>query len=203
MVEVAQVGKVEIGLDERRPVVPRHRPRAGRRPRSRAEGACCGGRRTPRRVSIPGTARAPRKPSTDSGAEGAPEGEAQPDPLWAPRRPLLPRGSAAPPWDAAPQSAGGVGEDLLHGLVALADAGETGGEGDAGDGKRGRLEQDASRLAALGPRNGQRSGADLGRDKAVQLSHAVAEPVGEPFDAFTVDDAVPEEPHGPGHDVGP
>ncbi len=104
---------------------------------------------------------------------------------------------------AVAQSAGGVGEDLLQGLVALADAVETGGERDVGDGKRGRLEQDARRLRPLGPGNGQWSGSDLGRHKAVQLPDAVAEPVGEPFDTFTIDGAVAEEPHGPGHDVGP
>ena len=61
---------------------------------------------------------------------------------------------------------------------------------------------DARRLRALGPGNGQRSGADLGRDEAIELAHAVAEALRESFDAFPVDDAVAYEAHRPGRHVG-
>ncbi len=72
-----------------------------------------------------------------------------------------------------------------------------------GHGQVGRLEQDARGLAALGPRQGERPGADLGRDEAVELARAVAETAGETLDALAVDHPVADQPHGAAHDVGP
>ncbi len=72
-----------------------------------------------------------------------------------------------------------------------------------GDGQVGRLEQDARRLAALRPSESERSRADLHADDTVQLAGAVAETPGQPLDPLAVHDAVSDEPHGPGHDVGP
>ena len=113
------------------------------------------------------------------------------------------RRPCAVPRRPRPQPARRVGEGLAHGVVALAHAGEAGGEGDVGDGEVGRLEQDARRLAALGPGQGERAGAHLGGDEAVELAGAVAEPAGQALDALAVDDAVADQPHGAGHDVGP
>jgi hypothetical protein len=135
------------------------------------------------------------------GVEGLPAGEPEPDGLrgWlalvapAQRRARRPR----------PQPARRVCERLAHGVVALAHAGEAGGEGHVGDKEIGRLEQDARRLAALRPGEGERASAHLGRDEAVQLARAVAETAGQSFDALAVDDAVTDQPHGAGDDVGP
>ena len=69
-------------------------------------------------------------------------------------------------------------------------------------GQVGRLQQHAGRLAALGPGQGQRPGAHLGGDEAVELAGAVAEAAGQTLDALAVDDAVTDEAHGPRHDVG-
>ena len=113
------------------------------------------------------------------------------------------RACPAPFGRPRPQPAWRVSEDLADGLVALAHAGEAGGEGDLRDRQVRRLEQDACGLAALRPGQGQRTGADLGGDEAVELAGAVAETAGQTLDAFAVDDAVADEPHGPGHDVGP
>ena len=67
----------------------------------------------------------------------------------------------------------------------------------------GGLEQHPRRLAALGPGQGQWPGAHFGGEETVELAGAVAEPAGQTFDAVAVDDAVANEPHGAGDDVGP
>ena len=91
----------------------------------------------------------------------------------------------------------------MYGVVALAHAGEARGEGHVSDREVGCLEQDAGRLAALGPGQRQWPRADLGGDEPVQLAGAVAEAVGQALDALTVDDTVADEAHGPSDGVGP
>ena len=134
--------------------------------------------------------------------EGAPAREAEPDGLA--------RGAVTcrPPPEGrsggtGAQPARGVGEDLAHRLVALAHAGESGGERDLRDREVGRLQQDAGGLAALGAGQGQRPGSHLGGDEAIELAGAVPETAGQTFDALAVHDAVTDEAHGPRHHVGP
>ena len=135
------------------------------------------------------------------GVERLAAGEAEPDGLRcgllfvAPtqRRARRPR----------PQPARRVGERLADGVVALAHAGEAGGEGHVGDREMGRLEQHARRLAALRPRQGQRTGPHFGGDEAVQLAGAVAQTAGQALDPLPVDDAVADQAHGPADDIGP
>ena len=133
--------------------------------------------------------------------EGPPAGEAESNGLggWFPAGPCSLCSARRP----GAQPARSVGERLAHGVVALAHAGEARGEGHVSDREVGRLEQDAGRLAALGPGQRQWPGADLGGDEAVQLAGAVAEAVGQALDALAVDDAVADEAHGPCDGVGP
>ncbi len=154
------------------------------------------------KVSTAGSVRAERKSSTEVGSKGRRQGRRS--------RTVWPDGPArrgAPPerrlGGAGPQAARRVREDLAHRLVALAHAGEAGRKGDLRDGQVRRLQQDAGGLAALGSGQGQRTGAHLGGDEAVELAGAVAEAAGQALDAFAVDDAVADEAHGPCHDVGP
>ena len=99
------------------------------------------------------------------------------------------------------QTARRVGEDLANGVVALPDAGEARRERNVGNRQIRRLEQDPGRLAALGARQRERTTAHLCRDQAVELARAVAQPLGQPLDAFAVDDPVADQAHGACDDV--
>ena len=66
-------------------------------------------------------------------------------------------------------------ENRPHGVVELADAGETGGERDVAERQVGRLDQDPGGLGALCARQRQRVGADLGLQEAFELAGGVAE----------------------------
>ena len=96
-----------------------------------------------------------------------------------------------------------VGERLAYRVVALADAGEAGGEGHVRHGEVGGLQQDSRRLAALCPGQGERPRPDFRRSEAVELPGAVAQPARQSLDALPVDHAVADQPHGAGHDIGP
>ena len=177
--QVAQVGEHQLALH-----VGRVGGGPGRRRRRRAEGddgmavgqaQACAGRTRPSSDSTPGSARTPRNSSTDAGLNGRRHGSRRRIAWGAPLSAPPAAWPAGPSGRSCPQPARRVGEDLAHRVVALAHAGEAGGEGDVGDGQVGRLEQDARRLAALRPRQGERSRADLRGDQTVQLARAVAE----------------------------
>ncbi len=94
------------------------------------------------------------------------------------------------------------GEDLAHGVVEGADGGEAGREGDVRHGQGRRLDEEPGRLGALGAGEGQRAGAQFGEELAFDLPGAVAEPGGEAGYALAVHDAVGDQPHRAGHEVG-
>jgi hypothetical protein len=77
----------------------------------------------------------------------------------APRRPAA----------RAAQARRGRREHLAERVVELPDAAETGGEGDVGHGEVGRLDEQARGLCALGPRESERTDAELAHEQAVQL----------------------------------
>ena len=93
-------------------------------------------------------------------------------------------------------------EDLAHGVVELPHAREAGRERDLGEAEIGRLDQRARRLRALRAGERERACAELRRDEAVELAHAVAEARGEPGDALAIDDAVADQAHRARDDVG-
>ena len=97
----------------------------------------------------------------------------------------------------------GEGEDLAERVVELADAAEAGGEGHVGDRQVGRLDQQPGGLRPLGAGQGQRPRPHLGHQQPVELALAVAESGRQAGHALAVDRAVGDEPHGPGHHVGP
>ena len=111
-------------------------------------------------------------------------------------------GDCVRPCGARPQPGGRVGKDLAHRVVALAHAGEPGGEGDVCHREVGRLQQDARRLAALRPGECERPRTDLSGDEPVQLARAVGEASRQSLDALAVHDAVADEAHRACHDVG-
>ena len=164
--QVAQVGEDQLSLHVGRaaPLVLRRVGHLGgaaaSRRRGRGAGAGSGGRTSPSSSSTPGSARAPRKSSTDAGLNGRRQGRRRRI-ACASRlrcRPASRCHLACPEAEAA----GSVGKDLADGVVALAHAGEAGGEGDVRDREVGGLEEHACRLAALRPGQGERSRAHLG-----------------------------------------
>jgi hypothetical protein len=102
----------------------------------------------------------------------------------------------------AAQLGGGECEDLAHGLVERADAREAGRGRDLGHRQRRRLDEQARGLRPLRAGQRERPGAELGGEEPVDLARAVAEPRREALDAALVDDAVRDQAHGAGDDVG-
>ena len=94
------------------------------------------------------------------------------------------------------------GVHLAHRVVELADAGEAGSEGDVGEGQVAGLDQGARGLCAAGAGQRQRAGAVLLGDHAVELAGRVAEALGQPVDAVTLDHAVGHQSHRPRGHVG-
>ena len=92
-------------------------------------------------------------------------------------------------------------EHLGHGLVELADAAETRGEGHICELHRGGHQQRARGLGPAGPGEGQRAGAEFVAEDPVQLPGRIAQACGEPLDAVAVDDAVVDQPHGPAGNI--
>ncbi len=86
--------------------------------------------------------------------------------------------------------------------VELPDAREARGQGELADAQVRRLEQHASRLGALRPGEGERTGADRVQQASMDVTLAVAEPRGEPADALAIDDAVGDQPHRATDEVG-
>ncbi len=92
--------------------------------------------------------------------------------------------------------------DLPHGRVELPHARESGRPRDRGEVEHCGLHEHPRGLGALRACERERAGADLGPQLALDLAHAVAQPGGEPGDAFPVDDAVRDGAHRPGHEIG-
>ena len=92
--------------------------------------------------------------------------------------------------------------DLAQGVVELPDAGEAGREGHVGEGQVGGLDQHARGLRPAGPGEGERAGAVLLGDHAVELARRVAQGPGEPVDSLALDQPVGDQPHRAGGDVG-
>ena len=114
-----------------------------------------------------------------------------------------PRGAGGPaPLRPPPDLCGRHGKDGAHGVVELPQAGKAGREGDVVEGHLGGLDQQAGGLGALGPRQIERSSAELIEQHSPQVARAVSEPPGEAFDAFAVDDAVGDQAHGAPGGVG-
>ncbi len=90
-----------------------------------------------------------------------------------------------------------------YGVVELAHAGEPGRERDLRHRQSGGLEQGPRGVGALGPGERDGAGAQFGGELPLHLAGAVPEPHGEPGDALPVHDTVPDQPHGPAHDIGP
>ena len=70
-------------------------------------------------------------------------------------------------------------------------------------GRAGGLDEQPRGLGSLGPGEGERPGAELGVQLALDLARAVAEPRGQAGDTLSVDHAVGDEAHGPRDQVGP
>ena len=144
---------------------------------------------SPSQCSTPATARAPRNSSSCRPANGTRAGR---------RTDTVPGSTAGSAVRrVAAQIAGRRGVHLAHRVVELADAAEPGGEGDVGHAKSAGLDQGPGGLGALRPRQRQRSGAELVGEQPIEVADAVAEPVREAGHAFTVDDAVGDQPHRP------
>ena len=79
-----------------------------------------------------------------------------------PQRERARRRPPARPLRPAPAARSGRGEDLPHGVVERADAGEAGGEGDVGHRQVGGLDQQPGGLGALGAGERERARAELG-----------------------------------------
>ena len=93
-------------------------------------------------------------------------------------------------------------EHLAHRVVELADAGEPGAERDLRERQVGGLDEHPGGLGPLGAGQGDRAGADLGDELAVQWRSLYPSRPGETADALAVDDAVGDEAHRPAHDIG-
>ena len=107
---------------------------------------------------------------------------------------------SAPPGPLA-QIARGGGEHFANGVVELANAAESGGEGDVGHREIGRLDQDSSGLGTLRPGERERSGAELVGQQPVEVAAAVPEMLGQPRHALTVDEAVGDQAHRPSDEI--
>lgn len=104
--------------------------------------------------------------------------------------------------DTGAQGARGQREDLADGVVEGAHGGEAGRERDVRHGQFGRLYEEPGGPGALGAGQRQGPGADFGEELAFHLAAAVAEAGGEAGHAVAVDDAVGDQPHGAGDQVG-
>ena len=144
----------------------------------------------------PGTAWPTRKCRRAGRRERPPVGQAH---AHRPRR----AGVRRPVAPGGPQRPRGPVEHRAHGVVELADAAEAGGEGDVGEGEVGGLHQGAGGLGPLGPGQGLGPGAHLGDEEALELAGAVAEAGGQAGHPLAVHHPVGDEPHGPGHHIGP
>lgn len=100
------------------------------------------------------------------------------------------------------QGGGADREDLAHGVVELADAGESGRERDVGHGQPGGLDEQPRGVRAVRPRQSQWARAEFAGQHAGQLPLGVAQRVGEGGHAAAFDDAVADQSHGPRRQVG-
>ena len=107
---------------------------------------------------------------------------------------------SAPPGPLA-QIARGGGEHFANGVVELAHTAEPGGEGDVGHRQIRRLDQDPRGLGTLRPGERQGPGAELVGQQPVEVTAAVAEMLGQPRHALTVDETVGDQAHRPSDEV--
>ena len=91
--------------------------------------------------------------------------------------------------------------DQAQRVVELADAGKACGKSDIAERQICCLDQYPRGLRALRAGQGKRAGTGLGLQQPLKLSCGVAESGGKPGDTFAVDDAVGDQPHGPGDEV--
>ncbi len=129
------------------------------------------------------------------GVDGAPVGQPQPEPAGR-------GGGAAVAAVLGAQRARGAVVDLADGVVELPHRGEAGRERHVGDREFGGLEEQSGGLRALRAGQRERACAELGGQLPLELAGTVAEPVGEPRDAFAVDHAVTDQPDRPADQVG-
>ncbi|HRW40021.1 MAG TPA: hypothetical protein P5193_00610 [Microthrixaceae bacterium] len=106
------------------------------------------------------------------------------------------------PSGADPQLSGSQVVDLADSRVELPHAREASREADLGEGQVRGLDQGPSGAGALGPCEGQRTGADLGAHQPLHLPGAVAEPTRQSLDPVAVHHAIRDQPHRPGDDIG-
>jgi hypothetical protein len=92
--------------------------------------------------------------------------------------------------------------DLAHGVVELAHAGEPGRERHVGHPERRRLDQQPRRVRPVRPGERQRPRPEFRGEHPVELALRITQSSGEPADAVALDDAVGDEPHRPGGEVG-
>jgi hypothetical protein len=113
------------------------------------------------------------------------------------------RPAPAPPRGLRPQLRRRHAVHGAHGVVELPHAGEPGGERDVGHPERGRLDQQPRRVGAVRPGQGERPRAQLRGQHAREVPVGVAQPPGQPRHALALDDAVGDQPHRAGGQVGP
>ncbi len=87
-------------------------------------------------------------------------------------------------------------EHLPHRVVELPHAREPRRERHVGDRQVRADEQQPRGVGAVRAGQGQRAGAELGREQPRQVTRRVAEPRGEPRDSLALDHAVGDQPHG-------
>ena len=160
---------------------------AARRRRRRAAGAGCGGSAPSCTCSTPGNGAQPEERDQALRVQRRAVGQAQRQRaavLWTP---MSARSHA--------QRARRHREHLPDRRVELTHALKARREGHVGDRQRGRLEQDASGLRALGASEGERTRAHDGHELAVHVTLGVAEAAGETAHALAIHHAVGDQTH--------
>lgn len=105
-------------------------------------------------------------------------------------------------WGAGGAQCGrGEGGDVADGVGESADGGEAGGDGDVGQRQGGGLDQQPGGPGAPGAGEGERTGAEFGRQPPLDLVGGAAEAGGQAGHALAVHDAVGDQSHGAGDEV--
>ena len=112
----------------------------------------------------------------------------------------LPVGGSGARSPEPPQRARRAVVGLQERVVEAAQAAEARRERDLGHGQVGLVDQPLREVEAAGLRHGERRGADVGDEQAVQVARADAEPGGERVDRSLVERALVDERERPPHD---